>query len=109
LLYTDILTANPEYKDIDTSNILFKFNTVLEDMAALASDVNEFYKRSKSELLANRLRKYLEYIRLRGEELNPVDRKSYMDYYIESRAVLVSNDTWHKGDEEIEDSFITTL
>jgi hypothetical protein len=99
---SDMLVTNYHYASENLSSFFIKFNTILEDKAIADPDVKEFYKRSRLEELGHNLKQYLEYIRSKQYDLNPVDRKSFMNYYVKSRSFLVPKDTWDKEDEDVD-------
>ncbi len=93
------ITSSPNH--IDQTDFFIKFNILLENRAIADPDIKEFYNRSQLNELGDDLRQYLEMVRSMKDDLNPVDHKSYMDYYVENKAVLVSKETWYEEDKDI--------
>jgi hypothetical protein len=96
---------NQEDNHYDLANFFTNFNVILEAKAreAVKNDANfaQFYEASKLKQYSIELMEYLEYVRSINYELNPVDNKCFMEYYIQNNAVKVSIKTWNKSEDEI--------
>jgi uncharacterized protein YjbI with pentapeptide repeats len=95
--------------DIDLSRFFIDFRIRIEDKAVtdenlkLIADENikPFYRGTAVRKLSDDLREYLKHIESLKDEVNPLDGKSPMKYYVENKAVLVPKDMWYQEDKKI--------